>query len=307
MFKKSVALVLMGLVLSPALVCARPDRKGGAVEIVTTLFPTYDFAKQVGGEKVRVSLLLSPGVEAHSYEPKPADIVKIGKAVLFIYTGRLMEPWVDQMLRGVASQNLEVVDASRGIELIRDEGRGELHRHSGQDPHIWLDPTNDQVIVDSIASALAKADPANADYYLINARAYNAKLVDLDRRLKEALSSCKHRTLVYGGHFTFGYFVRRYGLDSVSPYEGFSPNAEPGPRAIAKLIETLKESGMKTFYYEELLDPKVARVIALETGAKPVLLHGAHNISKDELERNVTFLDIMEDNLKKLKIGLECQ
>ncbi|MBI5755718.1 MAG: zinc ABC transporter substrate-binding protein, partial [Nitrospirae bacterium] len=111
---------------------------------------------------------------------------------------------------------------------------------------------------------------------------------------------------ISGGHFTFGYFVARYGLQYVAAYEGFAPNAEPGPRAITGLIDKLKALGTGYVYYDELLDPKVSRVISQETGAKIALLHAGHNVSKDELKRGVTFLEIMEENLKNLKAGLAC-
>ena len=113
--------------------------------------------------------------------------------------------------------------------------------------------------------------------------------------------------IIYGGHFAFGYFAKRYGLTHESPYPGFSPNAEPSPKAIAELISKMRASGQKYIYYEELIEPKVARIIAEETGATLELLHGAHNVSKKELKSGITFLDIMEDNLQKLKVGLECQ
>ncbi len=314
--------------------CAFAQESKGKLEVVTTLFPTYDFAKQIGKDKINVSLLLPPGVESHSFEPKPQDVVRINKADVFIYTGKYMEPWVEDMLKGISNKNLLVVDASLGIELIAEtdhdeddehhegehheeaeehgEEHGEEHEHGhhhhgGKDPHIWVDLANDQVMVDTIAKALVEKDPANSALYMNNAKEYKNKLADLDRRFKKTLSTAKHKTIIYGGHFAFGYFAKRYGLEHDSPYEGFSPNAEPSPKAIADLINKLKQSGIKYIYYEELLDPKVARTISQETGAKLELLHGAHNVSKDELSRGVTFLDIMEDNLKKLKVGLECQ
>jgi len=295
----------------------------GKLEIVTTLFPTYDFAKQIGKDKINVSLLLPPGVESHTFEPKPQDVVRINKADVFIYTGKYMEPWAEDLLKGVSNKDLAVVDSSLGIELMVEDDHEEEeddyekdhpqdhehghHHHGGKDPHIWVDLANDQIMVDAIAKALAKKDPANGVFYLNNAKEYNVKLADLDKRFKETLSTAKHKTIIYAGHFAFGYFAKRYGLGHVSPYDGFSPNAEPSPKAIAELINKIKGSGIKYIYYEELLDPKVARTISQETGAKLELLHGAHNVSKDELSRGVTFLDIMEDNLKKLKIGLECQ
>ena len=295
----------------------------GKLEIVTTLFPTYDFAKQIGKDKINVSLLLPPGVESHTFEPKPQDVVRINKADVFIYTGKYMEPWAEDLLKGVSNKDLAVVDSSLGIELMVEDDHEEEeddyekdhpqdhehghHHHGGKDPHIWVHLANDQIMVDAIAKALAKKDPANGVFYLNNAKEYNVKLADLDKRFKETLSTAKHKTIIYAGHFAFGYFAKRYGLGHVSPYDGFSPNAEPSPKAIAELINKIKGSGIKYIYYEELLDPKVARTISQETGAKLELLHGAHNVSKDELSRGVTFLDIMEDNLKKLKIGLECQ
>lgn len=330
MFKK-IFILLFVLFFSVSFAHAQEGK--GKLEVVTTLFPTYDFAKQIGKEKVNVSLLLPAGVESHTFEPKPQDVVKINKADVFIYTGKYMEPWAEDLLKGVSNKNLAVVDSSWGIELIveddheeegdhqedehHDDGEdhdGEHaeehehgHHHGGKDPHIWVDLANDQIMVDTIAKALAEKDPANSEFYLNNAKEYKLKLADLDRRFKETLSTAKHKTIIYGGHFAFGYFAKRYGLEHDSPYEGFSPNAEPSPKAIAELINKLKSSGIKVIYYEELLDPKVARTISQETGAKLELLHGAHNVSKDELTKGVTFLNIMEDNLEKLKVGLECQ
>ncbi len=330
MFKKIMSTVFVFFI---GLSCAFAQESKGKVEVVTTLFPTYDFTKQIGKDKVIVSLLLPSGVESHTFEPKPQDVVRINKADVFIYTGKFMEPWAEDMLKGVSNKRLAVVDSSLGIELMDHDDpdedgehhEGEKHEdgddhekehtqeqehghhHGGKDPHIWVDFGNVQIMVDTIAKALADKDPANGAFYMSNAQEYKIRLADLDRRFKETLSTAKHKRIIYGGHFAFGYFAKRYGLEHDSPYEGFSPNAQPSPKAITSLIEKLKKSGIKYIYYEELLDPKVARTISQETGAKLELLHGAHNVSKDELTKGVTFLNIMEDNLKKLKVGLECQ
>jgi zinc transport system substrate-binding protein len=317
MLRRAVACALFALVLYAPEVFARDSN--GRLEVVTTLFPTYDFARQVGRDKVDVSLLLPPGVEPHTFEPKPQDVVRINKADVFIYTGKYMEPWAEDLVKGIIGKGPTVVDASAGIKLMDEEedhdedhdeeesGHGHHHHHGGKDPHIWLDLGNAQIMVETIAKAFAGKDPGNGAYYLKNAAEYNAKLADLDRRYKETLAKAKYKTIIYGGHFAFGYFAGRYGLEHDSPYEGFSPNAEPSPKAIAELIKKLKGSGIKYIYYEELLDPKVARTISQETGAKLELLHGAHNVSKDELKSGVTYISIMEDNLKKLKVGLECR
>jgi len=193
------------------------------------------------------------------------------------------------------------------IEPVAQEPETGHHHHGGKDPHIWVHLGHAQKMVDTIAHAFAKKDPKNKDFYLSNASKYKLRLGSLDTRFRETLSTCKHKTIIYGGHFAFGYFAKHYGLSHESPYEGFSPNAEPSPKAIAELIDKVKASGMKYIYHEELLDPKVARTVAQETGVKLELLHGAHNVSKDELKSGLTFLDIMESNYNKLRVGLSCR
>ncbi len=302
-------MICIGLLFRAAMFApARDLKSNGKLAIISTLFPTYDFARQIAGDKADVFLLLPPGVESHSYEPKPGDIMAINRADVFIFTGKYMEPWADDLLSGIDNKQLKVVDASLGINLLgsKDEDHEDAHHlHGAKDPHIWLDLQNAQIMVDTISDAISAKDPANKSYYMKRAAAYKSELKELDEEYKSVVKRCKFSTIVYGGHFAFGYLAKRYGLTYVSPYEGFSPNAEPGPQKIAALIETLRRTGMKNIFFEELIDPKVARSIAGETGANLLLLHGAHNISKDELSKGKTFYQIMEDNLKRLKNGLE--
>jgi zinc transport system substrate-binding protein len=294
------------------------------LQVVATIFPVYDFARQIGGDLVETTLLLPPGVEAHSFSPTPKDIARISKADILVYTGKYMEPWVEDLLKGIENKDLCVIDASKGIELMGEEhhdhegaehekegehhtDEAEHHHHGGVDPHIWLDPLLVQKMVQTIAAGFAAQDVGNATIYQKNAQAYSRQLGDLDAQIRQMLTSCKHKEIIYGGHFAFGYFARRYGLEHTSPYDGFAPNAEPSPKNIAELIDKIKTTGVKVIYYEELLEPKVAKAISQETGATMLLLHGAHNVSKAEREQGVTYLAIMQANLANLKIGLECQ
>ena len=294
------------------------DKKIG---VVTTLFPLYDFARNVGGHLVRVELLLPPGMEPHSFEPKPADIRKINEADVFLYTGRFMEPWAEDIIKGISNANLLVVDTSSGVMLAEGDGHAE-HDHNGKhagvhratrhggklkDPHIWLDFSNAQTMVENILNCFVAKDPANRQVYIKNAEAYAMQLSALDRRFREGLSSCRSDVLIHGGHFAFGYLAKRYHLRYLSAYRGFSPHAEPAPHDIIELIQNLRKHQLRYIFFEELVSPAVARTIADETGAKLLMLHGAHNISKDDWERKVTFLSLMENNLKNLSIGLECQ
>lgn len=270
------------------------------IKIVATLFPQYDFVKEIVKDKGEVILLLPPGVEAHSFEPTPQDIRSIRNADIFLYTGKYMEPWAEKMIKNIGEGDIIAVDLSKGIELLEEDHDD----HHGKDPHIWLDPIYAQKMVDDIIEAVSEADSQNEDFYRKNGENYKKKLEELDKKFVETFEKTEHHTIIYGGHFAFGYFAKRYGLDYISPYHGFTPNAEPSPQRITELIENMKTLGINTIYYEELIDPKVARVISEQTGAKMLLLHGAHNLSKEELQSGISYMDIMEENLEKLKQGL---
>ena len=284
--------------------------------IVATLFPLYDFAKEIVGDKATVTLLLPPGVEAHSFEPKPGDMITINNADIFLYTGAYMEPWVEKILQATDNKNLIVIDTSKGITLLKstagheEEGSGQNIRERGEhgvyDPHIWLDFMNAQKMVDSILEGLTRQDPTNKDFYAQNAAVYKTKLRTLDEEFKDALSGCKKNAFVHGGHFAFNYLASRYNLHYISAYGG-SPNAEPAPGKIIDLKKFILEHAIKYIYYEELITPRIADILNRETGARLLKLNGAHNIGKDDLKQGKTFIGLMEENLTNLKVGLECQ
>ncbi|MFA5095338.1 MAG: zinc ABC transporter substrate-binding protein [Candidatus Paceibacterota bacterium] len=294
--------------------------KENKISIVSTLYPLYDFAKEIGGDNVNVTLLLPPGVEAHAYEPKPSDIVKINSTQIFIYTGEFMEPWAHDIIESV-DKKVKVVDASTGIEMM-EEGdykheeeheheeadhheSEEAHHHGGVDPHIWLDFNNAKIMAENITKALVEIDPQNAEYYQNNLESYQIKLTELDDTYKNTLSVCKSKTIIYGGHYAFGYLAKRYGLEYVSA-QGFSPDAEPTAKDLIDLVDQIKKSNIKYVFYEELTTPKIAETLANETEAKMLLLNAAHNLTKEDYEKNISFLSIMKENLANLKTGLEC-
>ncbi len=266
--------------------------------VVTTLFPLYDFAMNIGKQKTTVILLLPPGTEPHAFEPRPGDILRINNADIFIYTGRSMEPWVEDILKGIGSSGPLVIDSSKVIRLSGE---------SSNDPHIWLDFSNAKKMVINILDGFLSKDPSNRDFYLQNAEEYRKKLDDLDNRFRESLTHCKKNIIIHGGHFAFGYLMRRYNVKYLSAYRGFSPDAEPTPGNLIELSNELKKHDIKYIFYEELITPRVSETIARETGVKLLMLHGAHNITKSEMEQGVTFISLMEQNLKNLQVGLECQ
>lgn len=291
--------------------------KDGRLQVVTTLFPLYDFAKNVGGEKAQVRLLLPPGIEPHSFDPKPRDILTINEADLFIFTGSFMEPWAVNLIKGIRRNKLVVVDSSNGVTFLDEkpgaEGeereRGHDHAPSGRaaiDPHIWLDLGNAEQMVDNILAGFILRDPQNRNIYEGNAEAYKTKLRELDRQFKDGLGACETRLFVHGGHFAFNYLAHRYNLTYESVY-GFSPNAEPTPRHLADIIATMRRHNTRYVFYEELIQPRVAETIANETGAKLLPLNGGHNVTKEELSKGVSFIALLEQDLRSLRTGLQCR
>lgn len=305
------------------------------LSVVTTLFPLYDFSKAIGGEYADVTLLLPPGVESHSFEPKPSDMIRIDQSDIFAYTGKAMEPWAEDLRKGIRP-SVAVVDASQGIELMKEseemeeaeesqemdhehEGESEHadhssdheeaeehHHHGGADPHIWLDFDNAAIMVSSLEKAFLEKDPAHAAVYQKNAEAYRARLAGLDKEYIAGLASCSTRQVVVGGHYAFGYLAHRYGLEYVAA-QGFAPDAEPSAKDLALLVDQVKKNNIKFVFYEELTSPKIAEALANETGAKMLLLNAAHNIAKDDYVKGMTFLGIMTENLASLREGLGCK
>jgi zinc transport system substrate-binding protein len=310
--------ILLSALLAACGQSGRPKAVQPHLTIVTTLFPLYDFTRSIAGDKADVHLLLPPGTEAHSFEPKPSDMARLTKADLFIFTSRQMEPWAEKVLKGTDNPSLRVVDTSAGIAMIEaaeddhhdaaekhDHGKADHDVHD-LDPHVWLDFTNATKMIATIRDALIAKDAANRDFYVQNAQKLTGDLNRLDKKYAAMLTTCEKKTLVSGGHFAFGYLAKRYGLSYQAAY-GFSPSAEPSPKDLIQMSRLLKKQKIKYLFYEELIEPRIAETIAKETGVGLIMLHGAHNISRDDLQAGVTFTALMERNYEALRRGLQCR
>lgn len=312
-------MILMAFSLLPLITgCKKADiQPATGLQVVTTLFPLYDFARTIAGEKAQVTMLLPPGVEPHTFEPRPEDMIRISRSGLFIYTSKYMEPWAEKIITGINSKSVRVVNAGERVTYRAgasgDEhdpeaqgGPERRHDHTGKDPHIWLDFANASLMVDTILDGFIAADPGNGGVYRQNAAALKSRLAALDLHYRKTLSSCSSRKLLHGGHYTFGYLARRYDLD-YHALSGISSDAEPSAERMALLVREIKSSGAKYLFAEELLSPRLTETLAEEAGVGVLMLHGAHNLSRDDQVRNVTFFDLMERNLIQLQKGLECQ
>ncbi len=290
------------------------DAPASGLQVVTTLFPLYDFARTIGGNKAQVTMLLPPGVEPHTFEPKPEDMIRISRAGLFIYTNRYMEPWAETVIKGIDNKKLTVVNAGHKVRYSvaasseEDHHQAEnysSHDHKGMDPHVWLDFANAALMVDSILDGFIAADFNNADFYRRNADALKLKLAALDGRYKKTLAGCASRKLLHGGHYTFGYLAKRYNLD-YHALSGVSSDSEPSASRMIELIAEIRSSKAKYLFAEELLSPRLTETLAKEAGVGVLMLHGAHNLSRDELNKGTTFFDLMDRNLERLQKGLGC-
>lgn len=300
--KKSIILCVISMILMIFLLTGCNSFSGndnGKVKITASLFPQYDFARQIAGDKADVQLLLLPGTESHTYEPKPADLAEIYDSNIFVYTGKYMEPWAQRVIESVKNDKLVVVDASQGITLVKDEDE-----ESGYDPHIWLDPDHSIQMVDNILQALCKIDQANASYYIDNADKYKQELKKLDEDMATVVRESKRKVLVFGGRFAYHYFIDHYGLEYKAVYDTCSAEGEPSIKRVGDIIDFIEKNNIPCIYYEELAEPKTARMIAEQTHTEPLLFSTAHNVTKDELDKNITYIDIMRQNLKNLQKGL---
>ena len=258
-------------------------RGEGKLKIVATLFPVYDMAKHIAGDKADVLLILPPGIEAHSFEPKPSDIVKINEADIFVYTGRFMEQWAEDIINGLDAKKVKVVDSSAGVKMA---------------PAVFYDQ--------DIANALIEKDAENEELYSQNLENYKSELTDIDNEYIISLSTCKNKEIIYTGHYAFGFLANRYGLKYLSA-QGVSPDSESTVQDFISLVSQIKKNNIGYIFYEELSSPKIAQTIAGETSAKLLSLNAGHNLAKEDMEKGLTFFQILRYNLSNLITGLVCE
>ncbi|MGB9682557.1 MAG: metal ABC transporter substrate-binding protein [bacterium] len=259
--------------------------------VVASFYPIYDFTRNIGGEKVEVSVLIPFNVEPHDWEPSPGDVIKLHKADLFIYNGKSLESWAENFIRSSNNKNLRVLDLSKAINM-------EL-----QDPHIWLDPILVKLQAKAIKDELIALDPKNKAYYEKNYIEYSKKLDALDKEIRKVVSRCKKREFVVL-HAAFSYFAKRYGLTQIS-ITGISPEAEPSAKDVAEITKFVKDHKIKYIFAEPLVSPALVNSIAQETGAKILILDPIEGLSKKDLDMEKDYISKMKENLENLKLALE--
>jgi zinc transport system substrate-binding protein len=283
------------------------------LEVIASFFPLYDFARHVGGDRAQVSSLIPVGIEPHDWEPTAQNIVALQNADMFIFNGAGFEgEWITQI-----ETNLKV-DTSTGIQLL-EGGEDEAHQEEplGQedtaavttDPHIWLDPVLAKHQVEVIRDAFIQLDPESASYYRDNAARYISELELIDASIKSELlsSDCSLKDFI-AFHDAFSYFANRYNLTQHS-IQGISPEGgEILPQRIIQLRDLATQLGIDTIYSEDLVDPRLATVVANEIPNGRVLtLSPIEGVDKEELDQGIGYIQKMRENIDNLKVGLKCQ
>lgn len=293
-----------------------PETDGG-VNIVATVFPAYDFARQIAGDDGNVTLLIPPGSEAHSYEPTPQDIIRIQGCDLLVCNGGESEAWLDEILGGMGNEIPTVVMLDCVDALTEEDKDGmQVHEHHDHDhdhdehddeeydEHVWTSPVNAQLICRAISAALCEADPAHASDYTARCTDYCAELQALDADFRSVIANAKRHTLIFADRFPVRYFVEEYGLDYFAAFPGCADDAEPSARTVAFLIDRVREEQAPAVLYIEFSNQKMADIVCEDTGCEKLLFNSCHNVSADQLRGGVTYLELMRGNLETVKEAL---
>ena len=294
----------------------------GRISVVTTIFPQYDFVRQIAGENVELKMLLKPGEETHSYEPTPQDIIAIQNSDIFIYVGGENDAWVEDILESMPEadmRTLKLMDCVDTVEEEHVEGMQEQPGHSHEeeeshedeteeehsvheiDEHVWTSPVNASAIVDKIKGLLVQADPENRQIYEENAEVYEAELAELDAEFRDVVDNAGRSLVVFGDRFPFRYFADEYGLDYYAAFPGCASDTEPSAATMAFLINKVKEEEIPAVLKMELSNENIANAIAEATGTEVRTFYSCHNLTAEEFEDGETYLSMMQKNVETLK------
>lgn len=283
--------------------------------IVATIFPEYDFSREIAGDKADVTMLLSPGADTHSYEPTPQEIVMIQESDLFIYTGGESDVWLDNILESLDTEKIKILSLMDIVETVEEEivsgmdtaeedAHSDNHDSYSYDEHVWTAPENAIKITKAITDTLCEIDTENSAAYKENCESYISSLSELDSKFEDVVKNADRDTIVFGDRFPFRYFTDAYGLNYYAAFPGCSTQSEPSAATVIFLTETVKSEEIPVVFYIEMSNQKVADAIAADTGAKTLLLHSCQTVTREEFESGATYLSIMENNLENLKIAL---
>ncbi|WP_455538377.1 metal ABC transporter substrate-binding protein [Terrisporobacter sp.] len=276
----------------------------GKIKIYTSIYPLYDFATKIGGDKVDVTNLVPAGTEPHDWEVSTNDIINLEKANMLIYNGAGIESWADKVINSLDNKDIVYVKTSKNLDLHKAT-KEEKNKNDSEvyDPHTWLSIENAEKEMKNIKNALVKYDPKNSNYYEKNYNIYAKKFDKLRKEYSHTLNPIKNKTIIVA-HEAFGYLCSEYNIKQVG-IEGLNPDSEPDPAKMTQIIKFAKKNNVKTIFFEELVSPKVANTIAKEINAKTRVLNPLEGLSKEQINKGEDYFSIMEQNLQALKDAMK--
>ena len=280
----------------------------GKINVSVTIFPPFDFVRQIARDRVNLTMLLSPGAESHSFEPSPRDIITIQNSNVFIYVGGDSDKWVYRILQSMNTDKMKILAMIDTVDAVEEEivegMEAEDEDEIAYDEHVWTSPRNVILIINAITELLSEADPANAAFYRQNAATYNEELAQLDIAFREVVAGANRNTIVFADRFPFRYFADAYGLTYFAAFPGCSTETEASAATVAFLINKIRTEKIPVVFHIELSNERMADTISGETGAKKLLLHACHNISKQDFDAGLGYLDFMRRNVENLREAL---
>lgn len=291
----------------------RSNEESHNLTVVTTIYPLQYFAERIGGDRVQVIGLVKPGVDAHAAELTTQDMHTLSNANVVISNGLGMEPWLGRALKALGDDVKALVLETASEEVAvgyKSDGHDHDHDHeegnpTGLDPHFWLDPIKASTQAELIAQAFIALDKSNKSYYLTNLSNLTADLQELDKNFETAFSDCRHKEFVIS-HASFGYIALRYGLKQLE-IAGISHETAPSARHLANLIDIINKHGLKAVLVEPLhRDGSFTKTLANEVGVQILDAHVLASVTPDELNKHGDYFGLMRDNLRSLRIAMEC-
>ena len=323
MKKRILALLLAAAVALPLCACAPAgeEAEDGRLQVVCSLFPYYDFVREIGGAYVSPRLLVAAGREAHSFEPTPMDVIRVSRADVFVYNGGEGEQWVDEILSSAGENIPTVLRMMDYADTLTEEplaGRDDHdhadhnHEHDDDhdsddieyDEHIWTSPVQAMKLCRAICDALCAADPAHAAVYRSNLENYLGQLAELDVAFRQVCSEKKRSLLVFGDRFPLLYFCREYGLDYRAAFHGCSSDTEPSLYTLKFLIDKVRQQDIPVIYALELSSRKVADAIAETTGATVETFYSCQTVSQADWAAGEGYVSLMRRNVAALREGI---
>ena len=330
--KKSLPILLASFLMGVGLsACSAPSLNNDKLEIVTTIFPEYDWTREILGKNpanAEVTMLLDNGIDLHSYQPTAQDLLKISDCDLFIYVGGESDEWVERALEQSTNKDMVVINLLESLgdkakeEEVKEGMQGEEeHDHDHEDhdheeeeeeveydEHVWLSLKNASAICETIEKGIEKIDPANASTYKENLASYKAKLNSLDTDYKAAVDASAIKTLVFGDRFPFRYMVDDYGLDYYAAFVGCSAETEASFETIVFLAGKIDELGLHSVLTIEGNDHRIAETVIANTTAKNqkiLTMNSLQSTTSRDVTNGTSYLTVMTENLNPLKEALK--